>query len=112
MSRATRQKTVLRPWQKNNLMMKNTKEDGGLYQQANKDTLSAEVSEWVFAEGRKTGDATMVVAESGACYIVYIMGPDQVYWKLQVKSAMQTAEYEKWYENAKRSTLWSAMRAV
>jgi hypothetical protein len=80
----------------------NTKEDGGLYQQANKDTLSAEVSEWVFAEGRKAGDTTVVATESGACYIVYIMGPDQVYWKLQVKSAMQTAEYEKWYENVKK----------
>lgn len=80
----------------------NTKEDGGLYQQVNKGTLAAEASEWVFAEGRKAGDAAVVTAETGTCYIVYVVGPDAPFWKVQVKAAKQSAEYEQWYENIKK----------
>lgn len=80
-----------------------TKEEGGLYEQANKSTLATDVSEWVFAEGRQAGDATLIETEDGSCYIVYIVGVDEPYWKVQVESAKQNAEYEEWYEGMKEN---------
>lgn len=80
-----------------------TKEEGGLYEQANKSTLSADVSEWVFAEGRQAGDTTLIETEDGSCYIVYVVGADEPYWKVQVESAKQNAEYEEWYEGMKET---------
>ena len=76
---------------------------GNLYEQAGKDSLSVDVSSWVFAEGRKAGDAGVVEAENGS-YLVYVVSEDEPYWKVQVESALKSEAYNTWYEEVKEAS--------
>lgn len=72
--------------------LKNTQ--GGLYEQlANS---GDEVSQWLFDASRKPGD-TAVLRSSGGYHVVYYVGQDEPYWKVQVEAAKRSADYTEAY---------------
>lgn len=78
-----------------------TKENGGLYEKLYKSTGS-DLENWVFDSQRQAGDTTVVETSEGY-HVVYIIGQDEAYWKLQVEEAMKTEEYNDWYETQQES---------
>lgn len=81
-----------------------TKDNGGLTEDANRDALSNNyLSDWLFADGRKAGDAEVVeyLDESGAIagyQVVLVDALGDVRWKYQATNTMRSDAYNEWYE--------------
>lgn len=85
-----------------------TKENGGLTEDANRDSLSADLSAWLFDDGRKTGDATVLAYtdSTGAVtgyQVVYADSFGEIRWKYQAANALRSADYEDWYAQVQES---------
>lgn len=79
-----------------------TRENGGLTENANRDSLSADLSAWLFAADRKAGDATVLeyTDSTGAVtgyQVVYADSFGEIRWKYQAANALRSADYEDWY---------------
>lgn len=69
--------------------------NGGLYEQlANS---GDEVSTWLFEASRKYGD-TAIVQSSGGYHIVFYVGQDEPYWKVQVEASKRSEDYNQAYK--------------
>lgn len=83
-------------------------ETGGLTENANRDSLSADLSAWLFADGRKAGDATVLAYtdSTGAVtgyQVVYADSFGEIRWKYQAANALRSADYEDWYAQVQES---------
>ena len=72
--------------------------NGGLYTEVYKGQMVTEFNDWCFAEGRKAGDAGIVFNEYTGYHVMYFVGEDIPYWKVEVKSALQTNDMNDWLE--------------
>jgi hypothetical protein len=80
-----------------------TKDNGGLNEDADRSALSSDITDWLFAAGRQIGDATVVPSTDDSGNVVgyevlYVEGFGQIRWQYQATSALQSADYDEWYE--------------
>lgn len=74
-----------------------SKSNGGLYTQIYKGEMVAEFNDWCFDESRKTGDTDIVDTSYGS-HIMYFVGQDEPYWKVQVRTTMLNNDFNSWVE--------------
>ena len=55
-----------------------------------------DITDWLFDESRQPGD-TAVLESSGGYHVVYYIGQDEPYWKVQVESAKRSEDYNNAY---------------
>ncbi|MBQ7064108.1 MAG: peptidylprolyl isomerase [Firmicutes bacterium] len=72
--------------------------EGGLQKELAKG--SDDISAWIFDAERKPGD-TAVLESSGGYHVVYFVGLDREYWKVQVESALRSDDFNKLFEQLK-----------
>ncbi len=94
---------------KENSTDETTKEKGGLHEDANRDTLEPSVTDWLFADGRKAGDTSVVEVTDGSgnaigYQILYAEAFGQIRWKYQADNALRTADYDHWYGELQKSS--------
>ncbi len=85
-----------------------TKANGGLTENANRDTLPAAVKEWLFDTDRKIGDAAVVEATDDTGKVVgyevlFADGFGEIRWKYQATQKLRTADYDGWYAEIQKS---------
>ncbi len=69
--------------------------EGGLQEKLTKG--DDEISDWLFDEARQKGD-TVALASSSGYHVIYYMGQNTEYWKLQVEDALRSADYDALYK--------------
>ncbi len=84
---------------------------GGLYENVAKHTMVDPINDWLFAEGRKAGDTT-VVSYDGPSYtgshVVYYVGPSELtYAQFQADDEMRTEAYQSWMDQQMSSYVTS-----
>ena len=78
------------------------KDNGGLNEDANRSSLDANLTDWLFAEGRQPGDAAVVEASDSSgnvigYQILYVESLGEIQWKYQATTALRSDDYDKWY---------------
>lgn len=79
-----------------------TKENGGLNEEANRDSLSASLVDWLFAPGRQIGEAAVVDYTDDAGNVVgyelvFVQDFGEIRWKYQAGSSLRAADYDEWF---------------
>lgn len=80
-----------------------TKDNGGLVEDANRSALTNNyLTDWLFADDRKAGDAQVVeyLDENGSIagyQVVFYEAPGEVCWKYAAANTLRSADYESWY---------------
>lgn len=79
-----------------------TKENGGLNEGADRDTLSTSLSTWLFDTDRQVGDTAVVeyTDSTGATVgyqVLYLQQFGQVCWQYQAESTLSSEAYDEWY---------------
>lgn len=75
--------------------------NGGLYSQFPHDYMVQEFNDWSFDPARKPGDTGIVYGESSSYkgyHIMYFVGEDLPYWKVQVTNTLKTEDYTTWVQ--------------
>ena len=72
--------------------------NGGLYTEVYKGQMVTEFNDWCFAEGRKAGDTGIVFNENTGYHVMYFVGEDIPYWKVQVKNTLTSNNFNAWVE--------------
>ncbi len=72
--------------------------NGGLYTEVYKGEMVTEFNDWCFAEGRKAGDTGIVFNENTGYHVMYFVGEDIPYWKVQVKNTLTSNDFNAWVE--------------
>ena len=84
---------------KTNSADETNKDNGGLNEDANRSSLDANLTDWLFAEGRQPGDAVIQTSDSSATsslsVLYVILG--EIQWKYQATTALRSDDYDKWY---------------
>lgn len=62
--------------------------EGGLMEGVTEDGVSPELAEWIFADGRESGDTTAIVTEEGYTYVMYYVGQGDPEWKNSIASTL------------------------
>lgn len=80
-----------------------TVDNGGLNEDADRSAVSAQVQKWLFKEGRKPGQATVVeytdAAGTVAGYqLLFAESFGELRWRSQATLNLRSADYDKWYE--------------
>lgn len=73
-------------------------ETDGTFENLTRDTLDDTIDKWVFDDGRKPGDCSVIYTESGF-HVVYYAGTGAEAWQVKAEEDMRTDAYEKWYQN-------------
>lgn len=79
-----------------------TKENGGLNEDVNRDTLSAALSEWLFERGRQVGEAAVIehTDDTGNVVgyeVIFVENFGEVRWQYQAANALRSEDYNAWY---------------
>ena len=87
---------------KENSADENTKEDGGLNKDADRGAVSANIQKWLFADGRKAGEASIVEHTDSSnnvlgYNIIFAEDFGELRWKHQALTTLRSADYEEWY---------------
>ena len=72
--------------------------NGGLYTEVYKGQMVTEFNDWCFAEGRKAGDTGIVFNENTGYHVMYFVGEDIPYWKVEVKNTLTSNDFNAWVE--------------
>lgn len=73
--------------------------EGGLYTAVAKGDMVSEFNDWIFAEGRRTGDADVIYSESTNGYhVMYFVGENVPCWQADSEYDLRTAAYSEWSE--------------
>lgn len=75
--------------------------EGGLVEAADKGTMNEQVSEWVFAEGRKAGDAAVIEVADQGYYVLCFKGDNITSWEHDADTALKNDHYSEDYEGFK-----------
>lgn len=62
--------------------------EGGLLEDVTRDSVSSDVAEWVFADGRKAGDTTVITTEEGYNYVIYYVSQGDPEWKAEIANTL------------------------
>ena len=89
---------------KENSADETTKENGGLHEDANRDSLDAALTDWLFAQGRQVGDTTVVESTDSSgnvtgYQVLYVESFGEIQWKYQATSSLRSEDYNQWYED-------------
>ena len=87
---------------KENSADESNKEDGGLNKDADRGAVSANIQKWLFAEGRKAGEASIVEHTDSnnnvlGYNIIFAEDFGELRWKHQALTTLRSADYEEWY---------------
>lgn len=79
-----------------------TKENGGLNEDVNRDTLSAALSDWLFQRDRQPGEAAVIeyTNDTGNVVgyeVIFVESFGEVRWQYQAANALRTEDYNAWY---------------
>lgn len=85
-----------------------TKDNGGLKEDVNRDTLSAAQTEWLFARGCQPGDAAVVeyTDDTGNVVgyeVIFAESFGQIRWQYQAANALRSEDYNAWYADIQES---------
>lgn len=69
---------------------------GGLYTKVYKGSMVSAVNDWLFADGRKTGDVEIVESEEYGYHILLFVGENAPYWQVQVDNTLRSDDYNAW----------------
>ena len=72
--------------------------NGGLYTEVYKGQMVTEFNDWCFAEGRKTGDTGIVFNENTGYHVMYFVGEDTPYWKVEVRNKLTENDFNAWVD--------------
>ena len=81
----------------------NTEDSAVFYENVYEGQMVAEFEDWLFDEARKEGDTGIVKTQYGY-HIMYFDGNGDEKWYTNVENAIYSEDYEKWYEEAIKST--------
>jgi parvulin-like peptidyl-prolyl isomerase len=70
-----------------------SQEEGGLYEKVYKGQMVESFEDWSFDPDRKAGD-TGIVETSYGYHLMYYVGENAPYWKVQVENVMRNADYD------------------
>ena len=89
---------------KENSADETTKENGGLHEDANRDSLDAALTDWLFAQGRQVGGTTVVESTDSSgnvtgYQVLYVESFGEIQWKYQAASSLRSEDYNQWYED-------------
>ena len=65
--------------------------------------MNEQVSEWVFAEDRKAGDAAVIEVKDQGYYVLYFKGDNVTSWEHDADTALKNDHYSKDYEGFKEA---------
>ena len=71
---------------------------GGLYTKVYKNRMVTAINDWLFDSSRKAGDVEIVESEEYGYHIVYFVGENLPYWKVQVEDTLRSDDYSAWSE--------------
>ncbi len=74
----------------------------GLYEDFDKNTMVSEITDWIWAEGRKTGDCEIVKTSYGY-HIVYFVGYGDEKWNADVVSTLKGEDYEAYLKDLRET---------
>ena len=79
-----------------------TSANGGLTENANRDSLSSDLTEWLFAADRKAGDTTILDYKDSSGRVVgyqilYVDSLGDIAWRYAATTALQADDYQAWY---------------
>lgn len=72
--------------------------NGGLYEDFDQDTMVDEITEWIWAEGRKEGDCEIVKSSYGY-HIVYFVSYGEEKWNADVVEDMKSKDYQDYLDD-------------
>ena len=80
-----------------------TVDNGGLNEDADRSAVSAQVQKWLFKEGRKPGQATVVeytdaTGTVAGYQLLFAESFGELRWRSQATLNLRSADYDKWYE--------------
>jgi len=78
-------------------------ETEGLYEDFDQNTMVQEITDWIWAEGRKEGDCEIVKTSYGY-HIVYFVGYGDTKWNSDVVSQLKSDDYKAYVESLKKDT--------
>lgn len=70
----------------------------GTFENLTRDTLDDAIDKWVFDDGRKPGDCSVIYTESGF-HVVYYAGEGAEAWQVKAEEDMRIEAHDKWYQN-------------
>ncbi|MBQ0038540.1 MAG: peptidylprolyl isomerase [Clostridiales bacterium] len=75
--------------------------NGGLYEKIYKGQMVSNFNDWIFDESRQSGDTGIVYNEGSytGYHVIYFVGNDLPYWKVQVTNAMQSNDFSSWSQS-------------
>lgn len=62
--------------------------EGGLMEDVTKDSLSSDIADWVFADGRSAGDTTVITIEEEYTYVIYYVSQGDPEWKAEIADTL------------------------
>lgn len=62
--------------------------EGGLMEDVTKDSLSSDIADWVFADGRSAGDTTVITIEEDYTYVIYYVSQGDPEWKAEIADTL------------------------
>ncbi|MBO5248152.1 MAG: peptidyl-prolyl cis-trans isomerase [Clostridia bacterium] len=75
-------------------------ENGGLYEDFDKKTMVSEITDWIWAEGRKEGDCEIVKTSYGY-HLVYFVGYGEEKWNSDVVKTLKNNDYSDYLKELK-----------
>ena len=70
--------------------------NGGLYEDVAPGDMVQPFNDWCFDSSRKPGDTGIVETDYGY-HVMYYVGTDMPYWKLQARNSLFNEDYQEWY---------------
>jgi hypothetical protein len=62
--------------------------DGGLMENITWDSVSSDIAEWIFENGRESGDTTYITTDEGYTYVMYYVSQGEPEWKADVAEVL------------------------
>lgn len=79
-----------------------TKDNGGLYEELAKSSLESNLNTWIFAEGRKAGDTT-VITQDMYTYILYYVSEGRPAWQSRIANTLLSERMEEYLTTLKEN---------
>ena len=71
--------------------------EGGIYTEVYQGQMVSTFNDWCFDAGRSPGDSGIVETDYGY-HIMYFVGQNAPYWKVQVRNSLVNTAMDEWYE--------------
>lgn len=71
--------------------------EGGIYTEVYQGQMVPTFNDWCFDASRKPGDTGIVETDYGY-HIMYFVGQNEPYWKIQVRDDLTNADMDEWYK--------------